>query len=145
MIESVAGFISAAPMPWTVRAAISDVASPASPHQSAPAEQVGQLPAREQEHAERQRVGVHDPLELRYGDAEVGADRRQRDVHHRVVEHDHEQAERDGDERPPLAVLVREHPCLHPSPLEVPRVRASGVSTPPPPAIAPFVSSSALT
>ena len=34
MIERVAGFISAAPTPWTVRAAISDAAPPASPHQS---------------------------------------------------------------------------------------------------------------
>ena len=79
----------------------------------APAEQVGELAAREQEHAERQRVGVHDPLELGHRDAEVGADRRQRHVHHRVVEHDHEQAERNRDQRPPLPVLIREEPCPH--------------------------------
>ena len=34
MIESVAGFISAAPTPCTVRAAISEVAPAASPHHS---------------------------------------------------------------------------------------------------------------
>jgi hypothetical protein len=34
MIESVAGFISAAPSPWTTRAAIRIVASPARPHAS---------------------------------------------------------------------------------------------------------------
>jgi hypothetical protein len=34
MIESVAGFISAAPIPCTVRAAISDAAPAASPHHS---------------------------------------------------------------------------------------------------------------
>jgi len=34
MIESVAGFIIAAPTPCTVRAAINEVAPPASPHQS---------------------------------------------------------------------------------------------------------------
>ena len=34
MIESVAGFISAAPAPWTTRAAISISPDPASPHQS---------------------------------------------------------------------------------------------------------------
>ena len=34
MIESVAGFIRAAPMPWTARAVIKSVALPASPHQS---------------------------------------------------------------------------------------------------------------
>ena len=34
MIDSVAGFISAAPTPCTVRAAISELAPPARPHQS---------------------------------------------------------------------------------------------------------------
>jgi hypothetical protein len=34
MIESVAGFMSAAPTPCTVRAAISELAPPARPHQS---------------------------------------------------------------------------------------------------------------
>ena len=34
MIDSVAGFINAAPTPWTVRAAISDAAPSASPHQT---------------------------------------------------------------------------------------------------------------
>jgi hypothetical protein len=33
MIESVAGFSSAAPTPWRVRAAMSDPAPPANPHQ----------------------------------------------------------------------------------------------------------------
>ena len=32
MMERVAGFISAAPTPWTIRAAISDSAPVASPH-----------------------------------------------------------------------------------------------------------------
>ena len=51
--------------------------------------------------------------------SERALDRRQRDVHDRVVEHDHEQPERDRRERPPLPPLSPEHPaadrarCLH--------------------------------
>src|SRR5439155_943346 len=59
----------------------------------APPEQVCELAAREQQHAERQRVGVEDPLELGDRDPQVVLDRRQRDDHHRVVEHDHEEAD----------------------------------------------------
>ena len=127
MIDSVAGFISAAPTPWTTRAPISTCSLPAKPqknddtvkideadHEDAPpAEHVGELAAGEQQDAEGQRVAVDDPLELRDRDAEVVADRRQRDVHDRVVEHDHEEAEGDGHERPPLAVLGRVEACAH--------------------------------
>ena len=73
------------------------------------AEHVRELAAGEHEHRERERVPDDDPLELRVArDPSVPLDRRQRDVHDRVVEHDHEQPERDGDERPPLTVLRRE-------------------------------------
>ena len=130
MIDSVAGFSSAAPTPCTLRAAISEPALPARPHHSeaavkidepddedpAPPEQVGELSAGEEQDAERQRVGVDHPLELRDRDAQIRADRGQRDVHDRVVEHDHEQAERDGDQGPPLAVLVREQAGPHVQP-----------------------------
>ena len=85
MIDSVAGFISAAPTPCTVRAAMSDVCAPSEPAPerravkttrptmkiAPPAEQVGELSSGQQQHAERQRVGVHDPLELRDADPEV--------------------------------------------------------------------------
>ena len=80
--------------------------------------QVGELPTREEQHAEGQRVGVHDPLELRRADVQVLLDRGQRDVHHRVVEHDHEQPDGDGRERPPLPVLRREEPRPHACRLE---------------------------
>jgi hypothetical protein len=79
-------------------------------------EQVGELAAREHERAEGQRVARHDPFELGDLQMERALDRRQRDVHDRVVEHDHEKTERDGGERPPLAVLLGEDTCLHPHP-----------------------------
>ena len=70
MIESVAGFISAAPTPWTTRAAISMPAlgreaarergggedREADDEDQPPAEQVGELAAREHERAEGERV-----------------------------------------------------------------------------------------
>ena len=60
-------------------------------HEHAPAsEEVGGAAAQEQEPAEQQRVGADDPLQVLLGEAEVGLDRRQCDVHHRDVEHDHE-------------------------------------------------------
>jgi hypothetical protein len=71
------------------------------------------LPPGQQEDAERERVAVDDPLELRDRDAEVLADRRQRHVHDRVVEHDHEEPEGDGEERPPLAKLGCKEPRAH--------------------------------
>ena len=74
--------------------------------EDAPApEQVGQLAAGEHQRGECERVAGDDPLELREPGPELTLDRGQRHVHDRVVEHDHEQAEADGRERPPLAVL----------------------------------------
>src|SRR6266536_1220734 len=114
MIESVAGFISAAPTPCTARHAISISPLVARPQAS---EQVGQLAAGQHQHRKGEEVAVDDPLERGDADVEVALDRRQRDVHDRVVEHDHEQPEGDGDERPPLAMLVveeaGENPCSH--------------------------------
>src|SRR4029079_2086642 len=81
-----------------------------------PPEHVGEFAAGQHEDAERERVAVEDPLELGDADAQVALDRRQRHVHDRVVEHDHEQAEGDRSQRPPLPVLrvedLRLHPCL---------------------------------
>ncbi len=53
-------------------------------------EQVAELAADEQEAAERERVGRHDPLAAVGREAQIGLRRRQRDVHDRRVEHDHE-------------------------------------------------------
>src|SRR5262245_44960544 len=46
-----------------------------------PPEQIRELASREQQYAKGERVGVDDPLELGDRDPEIGADRRQRDVH----------------------------------------------------------------
>src|SRR5437764_562334 len=51
----------------------------------APDEVTG-APAEQQEAAEHERVGVHDPLEAAGGEVEVLLDRRQRDVHDGRVE-----------------------------------------------------------
>ena len=58
-----------------------------------PAVHIGELPAREHENREAERVPGHDPLELRDADPEIALNRRERDVHDGVVEHDHEQGE----------------------------------------------------
>ena len=89
MIDSVAGIISAAPIPWTARLATRKVALGASPavadesgeehhpeHEGeAPSEDVAQPPARHEQYGERERVGVDGPLETRQRRAEVALDR----------------------------------------------------------------------
>ena len=57
---------------------------------SPPADQVGEPAAEHEEAAEQQPVGDHHPLQRALADAEIVLDRRQRDVHDRDVEHDHE-------------------------------------------------------
>jgi hypothetical protein len=60
-------------------------------HEHAPAaEQVGETPAEQKEAAEREGVGVHDPREVVAREVQVGADRGERDVDDRRVDHDHE-------------------------------------------------------
>ena len=127
MIESDAGFMSAAPTPWAMRAAISMVAAVGEPagergkreggdpddEDQPPAEHVGELAADQHQRRERQRVAGDDPFELGEADPEVALDRGQRDVHDGVVEHDHEQPERDRRERPPLLVLLGHEPRPH--------------------------------
>ena len=120
MIDSVAGIMNAAPMPWTARPATSQpwVGREADrrarerehhhaeqEHPPAP-EDVAEPAAGDEQHGERQRVGVDRPLERRDRRAEVALDGRQRDVHDRVVEHDHEQGEAHRRERPPAAVAL---------------------------------------
>ena len=76
---------------------------------------VGELPAHEHERGERQGIAGDDPLQLGEVGVEVALDRGQSDVHDRVVEHDHEEAERDGREREPLSVVLCEDPSPHAS------------------------------
>ena len=112
---------SAAPSPCSERKAISEASDQASPssseltvnsdqagHEEPPAaEQVGQ-PAAEQEHAaEEDRVGGDHPLQALLAEVQVVLDRRQRDVHDRDIEHDHELGgddHREGEPAAPVAV-----------------------------------------
>jgi hypothetical protein len=110
-IERADGVIVAAPRPWIPRAMMSDSSLQASPQRSEPneaahedappAEDVGEAPAQQEEAAEDERVGADHPLEVLLGEAEVGLDRRERDVHDRDVEHDHELDGAEQRERPP--------------------------------------------
>jgi hypothetical protein len=64
-------------------------------------EQVAGSPAEQQETSEEQRVRVDDPLQVGLAQAEVLLDRRQRDVHDRRVEDDHELRDADQDQDEP--------------------------------------------
>jgi len=64
------------------------------------AEAVAERRPGEQEDRERERVGVHRPLELLDRRAEVGADHRQGGRDDEVVEDDHEERDRGDHERP---------------------------------------------
>jgi len=55
--------------------------------------EIAEPSAEQQATAEREHVGVHDPYQQRFGEAEVCGDRRQCHVDDRGVEHDHEDAE----------------------------------------------------
>ena len=67
------------------------------------AEQVAEPAGQEQEAAEGQQVGVDHPGQRRLREAEVGADRGQRDVHDALVEHDHQVAQAEHVEGQPAA------------------------------------------
>ena len=75
----------------------------ADDEQAALAVQVAEPAAEQQEAAAGEHVGVDDPDQRRLAEAEVGADRRQRDVDDGDVEHDHQHAEADDAERDPAA------------------------------------------
>ena len=64
-------------------------------------EEVTEPAAEQQEPAEREQIGVHDPGEGRLREVEVFPDRRQRDADDRHVEHDHEVAEADDEKCEP--------------------------------------------
>ena len=75
------------------------------------AEEVAERAADEQQRAERQQVGVDDPLLQREATAEVALDRRQRDVDDRRVDEDDHRAEDAGDEDQAIALrrVLRVH------------------------------------
>ena len=70
-------------------------------------------PAAEQEEAaEREEIRIHDPRERRLREAEVFSDRRQRDVHDRRVEDDHQVAEAEDVQREPAGAVIHGHVAL---------------------------------
>ena len=73
------------------------------------AEEVTEPSAQEQEAAEREQIGVHDPGQRRLREAEVGLDRRQRHVHDRRVEDDHQAAGAEEVERQPARAAFHGH------------------------------------
>ena len=138
-IVSVAGDKMAPPSPCAARAAISmawscarppnrlaTVNTPRPSEEDAPAaEQVGGAPTEQEETGEGERVSVQHPLQLCLGEPEAVLDGRQRHVHDRDVEDDHElgdtrQAEHEPVRRPggrvPFAVMsgARSTSCVSP-------------------------------
>jgi len=103
--------VSAPPMPCTKRAPISRPWLFARPHRREAtgedrqpdhehplaADQVAEAPGQHQQASEGDQVGVDDPGELRLREVQVGLYRRQRHVHDRRVEDDHEEARADHD------------------------------------------------
>ena len=69
------------------------------------AEAVAERAHREQDAGEGEQIRVDDPLQRGARRREVGLQRRQRDVEHRVVEPDDEQAEGEDAERLPAALV----------------------------------------
>src|SRR6202035_1357366 len=98
-IDSAAGETIAAPRPWTARAASRHPSDWGTPPANAAAEQRGHPAAQHQKAAEGERVGVHAPREVRAREVQRPPDRRQRDVHDRGVDHDHELRHRQQQQR----------------------------------------------
>ena len=106
----------------------------------APTPPVGDRGRGHHEHAHRQAVRGHDPLQPALTDGELVLDRRQGDVHDRGVEEDHEQPEARGHEHEGRMRGLR--PGHHPAsvarrtsrkgglPARMPRWAASGVPRP---------------
>jgi hypothetical protein len=82
--------------------------------QSPVAEQIAEAAAEQEEAAERQQVGVDHPGERRRREPEVLPNRRQRDVHDRRVENDHQVAQAQDDQREPAGASIHRHQSLPP-------------------------------
>ena len=124
----VEGIMTAAPSPWTALPPIKisidgrEGAEQRGRGEDDEARQEGPLAAvdvaqgaaREHEGRQQQREGVDDPLQFAEAGVQLPLDGGQREVHHGVVEHDHEQAEADGSEREqfgPAVLLEHPLPC----------------------------------
>ena len=71
--------------------------------------EVAKASCQKQEASECQQVGVDDPRERGLREAEILTNRRQRDVHDRRVEHDHQISETENDECDPAPAVVQGH------------------------------------
>jgi hypothetical protein len=69
-------------------------------------DQVADATGKQQQSAERDQVSVHDPREVALREAEVLLDRRQRDIHDRGIDHDHQHARTKHIQRQPAPTLV---------------------------------------
>ena len=112
MIASAAGESSAAPRPWPARAANRVVAEPAmadanddalkiaeAGQEHAPtAEQIGSPAAEEEQASEDERVAGDGPADVGAAELEVSREARQRDVHGRDVEDDHQLGDQQDDQ-----------------------------------------------
>ena len=108
------GTSSAAPTPWTARAAISSSMPGAAPHagggereqhhagrEDPPASQaIAERAAHQDQGGEHQRVRLDDPLHLPHRRPEAALHDRERDVDHRPVEEGHARAEDRHHQRP---------------------------------------------
>ena len=117
MIERAAGERIAAPRPWPAREAKSIAALPAIAEandeavkmprpveeHAAAAEEVGGAAAEQQEASEDQRVARDRPADLRATQLQVRCDVRQRDVHGRDVEDDHQLRDEQHREKPAVS------------------------------------------
>jgi hypothetical protein len=89
-------------------------------------EQVAQPSAQEEEPAEREQVGVHHPGQGGLREAEILADGRERDVHDRRVEHDHDVRQAEQVQREPAFPCVERHePPQRARPTGIPAGRTS--------------------
>ena len=86
----------------------------ADQEQPAVAEEVTKPAAEQEEAAERQEVRIHDPRERRLREAEVFPDRRERNVHDRRIEDDHQVAKAEDVEREPASAVIQGHVWLPP-------------------------------
>ena len=85
----------------------------AEPEHAAAAEPVAERRPGQEQHRERQRVRVHEPLQVVDRGAQVAPDARQGGRHDEVVEHRHEQREAGHDQRVDTLAIHRPTPCNH--------------------------------
>src|SRR6266542_6978097 len=80
-----------------------------------PPEQIRGATPEQQEAAEGQPVGGHDPLQVRLGEVKLAADRRQRNIDDREIDDRHEERNSQHGERAPAVNLGSQlgvHPYL---------------------------------